>query len=84
MFGLCRHNVSASSTTGEGPATYLVWISDLLHNIMDLRNGQFDDFLLHPFGDLELFDELIFNIGDDLVTKCFCFCGERLLDKKAT
>jgi hypothetical protein len=61
---------------------YLVGISNFLHNIVDFVNGQLDHFLLHPLGDLELFDELVFDIRDDLVAECFGVGGKGFLDEE--
>ena len=50
---------------------------------MDFRDRQVNDFLVHPFRDFERLNELVFDVGDDLVTKGFCLGGECLFDEEA-
>lgn len=54
--------------------SYLVGISYLLNDVVDFSNGEIDDAILHPFCDFELFDELVFNVRDNLISKGLCLC----------
>jgi hypothetical protein len=64
--------------------TYLSWIANFLNNLMDFLNCKIYNILVHPSGYLQLFNEHLFDVGHNLVTKVFCFGREGLLNKEAT
>jgi hypothetical protein len=55
-----------------------------LDNLVDLVDCQFDDRLIHPFGDFQSFDETVLDVVDDLVAKIPRFGRESLFNEKAT
>lgn len=88
MFGLCRFQlVSLDPRNGYvrigHDSTYLVRVTDLLDDIVNLSDGQLDDLLFHPLGDLQLFDELVFDVRDNSIAKFFGFSREGLLNEEA-
>jgi hypothetical protein len=63
---------------------YLVRITNLLNNLVDFLNGQFDHALVHPFSTSQLLNEHLLDIRHYLITKDFGFLRERLLYKEST
>lgn len=55
-----------------------------MDNLVDLVDCQFDDGLIHPFGDFQGFDETVLDVVDDLVAEIPRFCRESLFHEKAT
>lgn len=85
MFGLCKSGGSACAHDMTiFCCLYLVWIANFLHNVVNLGDGQVNDLLLHPLGDFEFFNELVLDVGHDLVAESLCFSRERLLNKEST
>ena len=70
--------------TGFEDLTYLRRITNLLDNLVNLVDCQFDDGLIHPFGDFQGFDETVLDVVDDLVAEIPRFSRESLFDEKAT
>jgi hypothetical protein len=51
---------------------YLVWITNLLHDSINFIDGKFLDLSIHPVKSLNPGDELLLDIGHDLVTQILC------------
>jgi hypothetical protein len=67
----------------EGWGIYLGWIPNLLHNLVDFLDCQFNDAFVHPFSHLQLFDEHVFDVRDDLIAELLCFGRECFLNEEA-
>lgn len=63
--------------------TNLSRIANLLNDVMNLVNGEVDDFLFHPLRELEFLDELSLDISNNLITELLSFFRECFLNEES-
>ena len=61
---------------------YLSWVSNLLNNLMDFLDSQFDNTFVHPLSLFQLLDEHLLDVWDNLITKILCLFRKCLFDEK--